>query len=517
MLLLFIVLFPYLIATALFYFSPAERYSIWWTFLAVGLPGVVGAVVWSWLPAHSSRPLIGFWSAVNFNWFLAPLDSKFLLAADLLSSVFFFFTVFLLLLVLLYLLLEKLEQPAYFYPAFLLAAGTLFGLYFSRDVFLFYFFWEFLLIPVYLLVVRSSDEKVAHRYLIRSLAGSFLLFFVVMFIYYLNLQQLAGSGLRFSELSALEVPGTGWIFLGLLLSFGLRSALFPLHGKTTALLKELSPAFAVLFVGIVINTGIYGFVRFLYPLTYSWLVDYTWWLSLLAIFQTGYCFLAAWLQDNYLKLIIYSAYGQLGVVFLGLFNLSTSSITGALYQALSYSLIVTGLFFFVGFFRNRAAPANLSVFQGLADSHPGMAAILIFLLFASIGLIGTSGFIGRVAIFSTLTANPLLLGASLLTVLLSLPFALKFIHHAVFVSGSECILKDKPVSRLGYVLLAIFVFLILWLGVAPQYLYQPLRPVVNRIITRNQSIQQLPHQLPSRARRPVHFTRGYSLKGGDTL
>jgi len=362
------------------------------------------------------------------------------------------------------------------------------GTFLARDMLLFYFFWEAMLIPMYFLIGIWGGERriyAAVKFFIYTMVGSVFMLVAILYCYY-----QAGS-MELDKFMLLDLGRTEqmWLFSAFALAFAIKVPLFPFHTWLPDAHVEAPTAGSVILAGILLKMGTYGLLRFAIPLFPEAVLTLGPWLARLAVVGIIYGALVAMVQRDVKKLVAYSSVSHLGFVVLGLFSLTVHGVGGGLYQMLAHGLSTGALFLLVGIIYERRHTREIADFGGLAHVMPAYAAVFMFVTLASIGLPGLCGFTGEFLIFFGSYTSTLLPGAKLLVVLSVTGVVLGAIYmlwmyQRVFlgklVHDANRELPDLNL-REWIVLIPILIFIVL-LGVMPAPLLERMEPSIERLL-----------------------------------
>jgi len=411
------------------------------------------------------------------------------------------------------------EQPARFYRLLLLLTSGMFGVFAARDIILFYVFFEFTLVPLFLLVgIWGSQDRrrAALKFFLFTLVGSLItllgLVAIVLWVYHHSPErELTFSIVRLTEhlvrLGGMPLGLQLWLFAALFAGFAIKVPLVPLHTWLPLAHVEAPTAGSVVLAGVLLKVGTYGFARFCVPMLPAavavcmpWLL----WISLAGILYGG---LVALAQQDIKRLIAWSSISHMGFCMLGLFALDRLSTAGGVLQMINHGLATGGLFAVVGMIYERYHTRAIDELGGLARRLPVLALFMLLLSLASIGLPGLNGFVGEFLIllgmFQRAWANPLagcegqLQVISVLAVtgvVLGAWYMLRLVQQVFFgplreptIAGDETFSPSKtasPPADLGpreVVALAPLAVLIVWIGIWPSFFLAPIQPVVDRL------------------------------------
>lgn len=308
---------------------------------------------------------------------------------------------------------QRLKQ----YMAFmlLLECGML-GVFLATNLFLFYIFWELMLIPAYLLVgVWGGERRVyaAFKFVLYTAVGSLLMLAGIIALGYYH-QQAAGGAYTLNLFTLLNTPldptVQTWLFLALALAFAVKIPLIPFHSWLPDAYSEAPAPVTAMLAGAMSKTGAYGFLRFCIPLFPHAFQQFSTLLSVLAVVGILYCALLALVQTDMKRLLGYSSISHLGLIMLGIFTFTVQGVDGAVLQMVNHGITTAALFLLVGLIETRAGTRKLSDFAGLARAVPVMAVVLCIVSLSSLGLPGLNSFAGEFLILLGVFQHSILLG-----------------------------------------------------------------------------------------------------------
>lgn len=284
----------------------------------------------------------------------------------------------------------------------LLEVGML-GVFLSVDLFLFYVFWEAMLIPMYFIIgIWGGKERIyaAVKFFIFTMAGSLLMLIAILWLGHYASTLPGGyftTNLQKLYVIAPSVPmGIQiWMFLAFTLSFAIKVPLFPLHTWLPDAHVQAPTAGSVILAGVLLKMGTYGLLRFCLPLFPQASFQFTPLLATLAVIGIVYGALVAMVQTDVKKLVAYSSVSHLGFVVLGIFSMTEEGVQGAVIQMINHGLSTGALFLLVGMIYDRRHTREISQFGGLAKVMPVFSTLFMIVTFSSIGLPGLNGFVGE--------------------------------------------------------------------------------------------------------------------------
>jgi NADH-quinone oxidoreductase subunit M len=375
----------------------------------------------------------------------------------------------------------------------LLTSGVL-GALLAADLFLFYVFWEVMLVPMYMLIgVWGGERRIyaAVKFFLFTMAGSLLMLIAILWMGW-TYRQLAGEwSFAYADLLRLDLPANVqlWLFAAFALTFLIKVPMFPLHTWLPDAHVEAPTGGSVILAGILLKLGTYGYLRFAMPFFPHASEEAKPLLVALALVGILYGALVAWVQEDMKKLVAYSSIAHLGFVMLGLLAADLLAWQGALLQMVNHGLSTGALFLLVGMLYDRRHTKKFAEFGGLAKVMPLFAFFLIFSTLASVGLPALNGFVGE---FLILVGSYRSLGwpaiVATFGVVLAAVYLLKMLQETLW--GPLDNEANKGLSDLSLreiVALVPLCILMLWIGVAPNAFLKPSEPALRETLTEYQA------------------------------
>jgi NADH-quinone oxidoreductase subunit M len=369
----------------------------------------------------------------------------------------------------------------YFISFLILETGML-GVFLSLDLFLFYIFWEIVLVPMYLIIgIWGGADRIyaTIKFVLYTLVGSLLMLVAILATAFSH-QAVTGSWTGAFDLIALrgtiadptlQILG----FAAFALAFAIKVPMFPFHTWLPDAHVQAPTAGSVILAGVLLKLGGYGFIRFAIPLFPDGAHLFAPLMIALSVIAIIYGALVAIVQTDLKKLIAYSSVSHMGFVTLGIFTFNQQGVDGAILQMLNHGLITSGLFLLVGIGYERTHDREIAKMGGWAVRTPVYAALFGFFLFASVGLPGLSGFAGEfLVLLGAFIANPMVAGASTLVMILAAVYLL-YMYQRVFTGSLSPFLKGlgshlTDVTPTEILTLAPLAALIVVFGVVPTLL-----------------------------------------------
>jgi len=382
----------------------------------------------------------------------------------------------------------------------LIMETSMLGVFMALDFVLFYILWEFMLIPMYLLIaIWGGPRKVyaSIKFFLYTLAGSILLLVAIIALYFKNngtffipdMMWQSGYSLTFQVL----------VFLAFALAFAIKVPMFPFHTWLPAAHVEAPTAGSVILASVLLKMGTYGFLRFCLPITPDatlLIAPYVLWLSIAGIIYGGFTALG---QSDMKKLIAYSSVGHMGFVTLGIFVLNKNGIEGAIMQMINHGVTTGALFICVGMIYERSHSRELKVHAGLGKYMPWYVTFLAFFSLSSFGFPGTNSFIGEFLVLAgTFEVNKPLALAAIPGAVLAAAYMLRLLQKVVWggvKNPDHSYLKDLGFREI--ITLTPFLIFVFWIGLGPKPFLNLLHTSVAHLITQlanwpqHQTIAQL--------------------------
>ena len=372
----------------------------------------------------------------------------------------------------------------------LLETGML-GAFVSLDLFLFYIFWELMLIPMYFLIgIWGGKNRIyaAVKFFIYTAVGSLLMLVAIIFLYYHAVQSgIAVNGFSITDFYKMSLtPGLQtWLFLAFAFSFAIKVPMFPLHTWLPDAHTEAPTAGSVILAAILLKMGTYGYVRFAMPLFPDALHTFMPLLATLAVIGIIYGALVAMVQEDVKKLVAYSSVSHLGFVMLGIFALNLQGMAGGMIQMVNHGISTGALFLIVGFIYERRHTREISEFGGLAKQMPIFATIFMIITFSSIGLPGTNGFVGEFLALMGAFQSGLRWYAVIATlgVIFAAVYMLWMFQRVMFGElKNPANQKLKDLSAREVVIMLPLLLFVFWIGFYPNTFFDKMNPALVQLI-----------------------------------
>jgi NADH-quinone oxidoreductase subunit M len=349
------------------------------------------------------------------------------------------------------------------------------GVFLAVDLFLFYIFWELVLIPMYFLIgVWGSERRIysAIKFFLFTFAGSVLMLVAILALYFHHYEVTGVHSTDLLRMYAIDIPVKlqFWMFAAFALAFAFKVPMFPFHTWLPDAHVDAPTSGSVILAAILLKMGTYGFLRFAMPLFPVAAFDLMPVVSTLAVIGIIYGALVAMVQKDMKKLVAYSSVSHLGFVMLGLFAFNLQGIEGGILQMINHGVSTGALFLLVGIIYERRHTRLISEFGGLSKVLPVYAVVFLIVTLSSIGLPGTNGFVGEFLIMLGAFKTTRLLTVFAATgVILAAVYMLWMFQRVMFgkvANEKNLHLPDLNAREVAYLLpLLVMIF---WIGVYPQ-------------------------------------------------
>ena len=355
-----------------------------------------------------------------------------------------------------------------FMISFLILETFMIGMFCALDLFVFYIFFEAVLIPMFIIIgVWGGPRRVyaAFKLFLYTLLGSVLMLVAMMAMYFdagtTDMVQLMDH--------SFPVSMQPWLWLAFFASFAVKVPMWPVHTWLPDAHVEAPTAGSVILAGVLLKFGGYGFLRFSLPMFPDATIQFATLIFTLSIIAVIYTSLVALAQTDMKKLIAYSSIAHMGFVTAGTFTLTTQGIEGAIYQMLSHGVVSAALFLIVGVVYDRMHSREISDYGGLVYRMPAYSLVFMLFMLASVGLPGTGGFVGEILVLVGLfQVSPWLAAFAATGVILGAAYMLYLYRRIIFGQlTKENLMKIKDLNAREWSIFAPLIVLTLWMGIYP--------------------------------------------------
>jgi NADH-quinone oxidoreductase subunit M len=383
------------------------------------------------------------------------------------------------------------ERVREYMMAFLVLETMMLGMFLSLDLILFYIFFEGVLLPMFLIIgVWGGKRRVyaAFKFFLYTLLGSVLLLIAILALH----RHFGTTDIPTLMQATVPLDMQKWIFLAFLASFAVKVPMWPVHTWLPDAHVEAPTAGSVILAGVLLKMGGYGFLRLSLPMLPEATVYFTPLIFTLSVIAVIYTSLVALVQEDMKKLIAYSSVAHMGFVTLGIFTFTTQGVQGAMFQMLSHGIVSAALFLCVGVVYDRLHTREIARYGGLVKNMPVYAAVFMVFTMASVGLPGTSGFVGEfLVLLGAYQVSTLVTFMAATGVVLGAAYMLYLYRRVVFGPAEKAdVLAMPDLTACEKFIFFPLILIVFWMGIYPSSFIDPMAPALEKAIARVQEAQK---------------------------
>jgi NADH-quinone oxidoreductase subunit M len=383
------------------------------------------------------------------------------------------------------------RRPREFCFMMLTLETGLLGALLAIDLFLFYVFWEVMLVPMYLMIgIWGHGRKIyaTFKFVLFTMIGSLLMLVAILYLVGVAHAQLGHLTFDLPDLYKVTLTRlqARWLFAGFAVAFAIKVPMWPVHTWLPDAHTEAPTAGSVMLAGVMLKMGAYGFLRFAIPLFPEVAIEATPIFIALAVIGIIYGALVAMVQPDLKRIVAYSSVSHLGFVMLGIFALNPQGLDGALYQMLNHGVSTGALFLLVGMIYVRRHTREVSEFGGLWKSVPMFAAVFMIVMLSSIGLPGLNGFVGEFLILlGTFIKSQRAAAVAVVGIVLGALYMMWAYERVMWGPITKSVNETiKDLSKREIAVMVPLIALILLMGLYPRPLLSRMEPSIDLIIDR---------------------------------
>lgn len=432
----------------------------------------------------------GWLASVDRNW-IPRFGISFYLAVDGLSLLLILLTAFLGVIAVAAAWNEIHEQAGFFYFNLLWTLAGVVGVFTALDLFLFFFFWEVMLIPMYFIIAIWGHENkhyAAMKFFIFTQISGLLMLASILVLVYFHFVQFGEFSFRYQDLLAVATSGPleMWAMLGFFIAFTTKLPSVPFHSWLPDAHSQAPTAGSVILAGILLKTGAYGLIRFTVPLFPEASMSFAPIAMALAAISILYCAKVAFAQDDIKRLIAYTSVSHMGFVTLGVYAWNEQALQGAIMTMLAHGLSAAALFMLAGGLQHRIHTRHMPDMGGFWAQVPRMSVVALFFSIAALGMPGLGNFIGEfLALLGAFQANITMTVIAALGLVLASVYSLWVIQkvfHGEFSSDKHAGHELSDLDRREITFFALMMLGLIWMGLYPQSFLNLSEPVLLNLL-----------------------------------
>ncbi|HOT13218.1 MAG TPA: NADH-quinone oxidoreductase subunit M [Bacteroidales bacterium] len=448
----------------------------------VGIVAVLTAIIMSFSLGNASSGTEKWFARFTSSW-IPAIGSNFSLAIDGLSYIMILLTLVMGLVAIGF--SERRENSSSFiFNSLFMLAGVV-GIFMATDLFLFFFFWEMMLLPLYFLIISANKEgsdKAAFKFLIYTQGSGLIMLISLLALYFIHGNQTAIYSFAFEDLlnTQMSITTSMLVMSGFLLAFLVKLPVWPLHGWLPSAFKT-APAIAI-FSGLLIKTGAYGIMRFAVPLFPEGSLIISPLMMILGVVTILYASFIAFSQNDIRVISAYSGISHMGFILIGIYAFNDLSWQGVGVQMIASSVGTASLILLGEIIHRRAGTYDIAHLGGIWTSNPNIAGIGTFFAMAALGLPGMANFIAeflilagafQISVLSTVLASIGIVAAA--------AYSLRIIQK-VFIGEEKICISIIDVTLREKAAVAVMMVLLLWIGFYPSMVTSRLEPFITRTL-----------------------------------
>jgi NADH-quinone oxidoreductase subunit M len=420
---------------------------------------------------------------IKYAW-MKDLNINFHLGLDGISLLMIALTAFLVPLIILSTYKFSYKNHATFYALILLTEVALMGVFMAKDIFLFYFFFEAALIPVYFLAAiwgGKDAPRITFKMFVYTIFGSLFMLVAIVYLYIqgatADIQQLSSTA------KLLLASKQNLLFWAFFIAFAIKMPVLPFHTWQPDAYSESPTPATMLLSGLLSKMGVYGLIRIMLPLSPLGVANWGMFGMILAVIGLIYGSVIAIQQNNIKRLIAYSSFAHMGLMAAGVMSGSLNGIQGAMLQMVAHGINAVGLFFIIKIIYDRTNTRDLSALGGITQKTPALSIYFMIIMLGSVALPLTNGFVGEFLLLKSVYDKNAWLGAIAgLTIILGAVYMLRLMQRSMFGESNKVTANFKDVSGSEIAVLLPITIMVILMGIFPNIFLKITEPAVNSIL-----------------------------------
>jgi NADH-quinone oxidoreductase subunit M len=465
--------------------------SRWISLAALALDMVLLMSFWSDPSSHAALGRGTWLIELNKPW-VPQLGISIHLAMDGLSLVLVALTLFLGIISVACSWTEIRERTGFFHLNLMAILAGILGVFLSLDLFLFYFFWELMLVPMYFLISIWGHENRAYaslKFFLFTQAGGLLMLLSILGLYFVHGRATGVYTFDYSLLlgTVMTPKAAFWLMLGFFISFTVKLPMVPFHPWLPDAHTEAPTAGSVILAGLLLKTGAYGLLRFVLPLFPGAAMSIAPAIMIISVIGIIYGAALAFAQTDLKRLVAYTSVSHMGFVLLGIFAWNMTAMQGAVMQMLSHGVSTGALFVIAGMVQQRIHTRDMDRMGGFWSTIPRLSGAALVFALASLGLPGFGNFVAEfMVLLGSFRVNALVTAFAATGLVFAAIYSLWMVQRA-FHGEPRVVWKIPDLSRLEAGIMAVLIVAIFWLGLFPQPVLNTTGPVLSTLQNRKLS------------------------------
>lgn len=458
-----------------------------WIALLSAIGGLLLTLLLCWQYKNGAQNGSEWFINYQVSW-IPSFGISFHLALDGLSLMLLLLTFFLGIVAVLCSWNEIKEKQGFYFFNLLWTLAGICGVFVAMDLFLFYFFWEVMLVPMYFLIAIWGDANrryASFKFFIFTQAGGLLMLLAILALYFIHAQQTGVYSFDYFDLlHTSSGTATRWIMMGFLFAFMVKLPVVPLHNWLPDAHGEAPTGGSLILAGLLLKTGAYGIIRFVITLFPGEAQQLAWWAMLLGAIGILYGAFLAFAQTDLKRLIAYTSVSHMGFVLLGIFAFNEIALQGVVMQILTHGISTGALFVIAGMLKERLHTRDINRMGGLWTAMPSMGGVAMVFTMAALGLPVLGNFIAEfLVLIGAFSANAALTVLATLGLIFSAFYALRMMQK-VFLGPVTVTVPLRDLNAREYIMMAALTISIIVLGLFPQPVLDMVKGMIGALVVK---------------------------------